>query len=78
MGRPGTRGVLVRDVTPGSLAAAGNIQPGEIILSVNRTRVNSLEEYRRAVADITPERGLLLNVMSGRTGRTRYVMLRRR
>jgi len=75
MGRDGLQGVLVAEVAPDS-PAAGVVQPGDIILSVNRRRVAEARDFREAIKSIPPERGALLRVMNGRTGRTSYVLLR--
>ena len=46
--RPG-EGVIVSDVTPGSPAAQKGIQQGDLIVSVNRQNVTSIDEFTAAV-----------------------------
>ena len=77
MGRPGLKGVLVAEVAPDSLAS-GTVRPGDVVLSVNRQKVADAAGYNRMIGSINPERGALLRIMDGRTGRTRFVLLRRR
>jgi serine protease Do len=68
------KGVVVTSVTPGSVAAMAGINPGTVILEVNRKRVNNTGEFKRAVA-LTPENGaVLLLIKDGRY--TRYVTLK--
>jgi len=43
------QGVIVSDVTPGSPAAEKGIQPGDLIVSVNRRNVASVDEFSAAV-----------------------------
>jgi serine protease Do len=43
------QGVIVSDVTPGSPAAERGIQPGDLIVSVNRRNVASVDEFSAAV-----------------------------
>jgi serine protease Do len=42
-------GVVVTEVQPGSIAAMAGIEPGTVILQVNRKAVNSAAEFARAV-----------------------------
>jgi serine protease Do len=54
-----TRGVLVERVNPEGRAAAAGIQPGDVILEVNRRPVQTIDELREAVRRV-PERPTLL------------------
>jgi serine protease Do len=40
---------LVTEVKPGSIAAAAGIEPGTLILQVNRERVKSVADFQQAV-----------------------------
>ena len=68
------KGVVVAQVAPGSVAALAGINPGAVILEVNRKPVSNAEEFRRAVAQ-TPKKGtVLLLVKDGQY--SRYVALK--
>jgi serine protease Do len=68
------KGVVVTQVTPGSEAALAGINPGAVILEVNRKPVSNTEEFKRAVAQ-TPEKGVvLLLIKDGQY--SRYVALK--
>lgn len=56
-------GVMVTDVEPGSRVQRGGLSPGDIIVSVNRRAVKSLDELRQAVG---PDgNSVLLNIRRG-------------
>ncbi len=58
----GTPGVRVRDVAPDSPAAQRGLEPGDIILRVNRKPVTTVDELREATAD---QKSLLLRIRRG-------------
>ena len=73
-GFQGEKGVVVTQVTPGSAAALAGINPGAVILEVNRKPVSNTEEFKRAVAQ-TPEKGaVLLLIKDGQY--SRYVAVK--
>ncbi len=55
----GPQGVVVASVQPGSPADLAGVHAGDIILSVNRHRVNSVKEALAAISN-TPDQGSLL------------------
>jgi serine protease Do/serine protease DegQ len=55
-------GVLVSSVDPGSPAWSAGLRPGDVIVSVNRKPVKSLDEMRDIASD---NKELLLNVRRG-------------
>ena len=57
--------MVVTKVDPSSSAALAGIKKGALILSVNRVKVSSLEEFNQAVAKTLPDRPLLLQVKQG-------------
>ncbi|HXQ25008.1 MAG TPA: DegQ family serine endoprotease [Candidatus Acidoferrales bacterium] len=69
---PGTRGVVVTAVDPASAAAAAELQRGDIIQEVNHKPVNSIEQYKQALAGIGNQPVLLL-VNQG--GVTHYIVV---
>ena len=48
----GTVGVLVAEVEDGSPAEQAGLHPGDIINEINRVRVENLNEYRNAIAQV--------------------------
>src|SRR6185295_5673061 len=66
------QGVVVTGVAPGSNAAERGIQPGDLIVEVNRKPVNTVPEFNTAFKQSTGKGALLLVY---REGRTRYLVL---
>ncbi len=67
-------GVLVTSVEPYSAAAQAEIQPGHLIVSVDRQPVTSIEEFSEALAGAAERGRVLLRVKSHRY--TWYALLR--
>ncbi len=57
--------LVVTEVQQGSAAWNAHLREGDIILSVNRTPVHSLEEMRRIIGD--SDKQILLNIQRGRS-----------
>jgi serine protease Do len=68
------KGVVVTRVTPGSPAAMAGINPGTIIIEVNRKPVNDTDDFNRAIAETLGKGTVLLFIKNGQY--TRYVALR--
>ena len=77
LGRPGLRGVVVTDVTENS-AAAQQILPGDVILSVNTVKVQTAEQYRQLIRSVRPGQRVPLHVFSPRTGYAQFLLAGRR
>lgn len=58
-------GVLVTEVTPGSVAYEEGIRPGDLIREVNRKPVRSVSEFRRIIDDAEPGDVILLRLRRG-------------
>jgi serine protease Do len=71
-GYPIGEGVIVSSVVPGSPAAEAGIQPGDLIKSVNRQSVNSVDDFEKAVNMIKGNKILLL---IGRGGYSQFVVV---
>ena len=66
-------GVVVIQVRPGSIAARAGIEPGSVILQVNRKAVQSAVEFQRVVEESRRGKRVLLLIRQG--GMQRYVTL---
>lgn len=62
----GEQGVLVLEIQPGSPASRAGLMQGDIILSVNRRPVNSVEEMKAAVSG--NQQTLVMNILRGGRG----------
>ncbi len=70
----GKKGVVIMQVRPGSAAALAGINPGAVILEVNRKPISNTEEFKRVLAQ-TPKKGtVLLLIKDGQY--SRYVALK--
>ncbi len=72
--RPDLEGVVVQEVDPGG-PSANVLSPGDIIIAVEQTPVSGVEEFLRLIAATSPEDGVLLRVVDGRTGRSRFLRI---
>lgn len=73
LGAPGTGGVVVTEVQPGSVAAAARMRPGTIILQVNRQPIQDVEEFHKLLEESAAQGQVLL--LLSEQGRSRYVVL---
>lgn len=60
--RAGAPGLVVENIERSSPALRAGLQPEDVIVSVNRRPVQTIEEFRRHLADHPPGQPLLLNV----------------
>jgi serine protease Do len=70
------QGVLIADVDPGSLAAAGGLRRGMLILEVARQKVASVAEFRAAMKKADLAKGIPFLVRAG--DRETFIVLRKR
>ncbi|MEI6808736.1 MAG: DegQ family serine endoprotease [bacterium] len=73
LGYAGGNGVVVSNVDPSGLAAESGIETGDLITSVNRKSVKSVEEFNNALADFAKAKAILLRVKNGKG--TRFVVI---
>lgn len=59
------RGVLIVDVVSGSLAERAGLQPGDVILRVDRTSISTPDEFTRALGDLEKRDSVVLKVRRG-------------
>ena len=67
-------GVVVTEVRPGSIAALAGIEPGTLILQVDRHRVANAREFRQAVRAVASRKQVLLLVRKEAV--QRYIVLK--
>jgi serine protease Do len=58
----GVRGLLVKDVDPSGLASEARVEENMVIVRVNRTPVNTIEDFERVVSGLKPGDAVVLNV----------------
>jgi len=62
LGLTDTKGIIVSDVKQGGPAEQAGIQPGDIILQVNRAKTSSLKEYKIEMSKPDAEKSVLLYI----------------
>ena len=62
---PGTKGIVVAAVEPGSVAEDAGLRRGDVILEVNRRPVEAVSEYRKALQKLEKGKSLLFLVRRG-------------
>jgi serine protease Do len=70
---PGTKGAVVVDVAPDSPGSTAGLEPGDVIVEINRQPVASVADYRKAAARLKKGETALLRVKHG--PQTLYVPL---
>ncbi|MBW2506693.1 MAG: PDZ domain-containing protein, partial [Deltaproteobacteria bacterium] len=68
-----TQGLIVTDINSGSAAAAAGILRGDIILEINRVKVENIEQYKNALRAAQEKKNLLLLIK--RDEHTRFVVI---
>ena len=74
LGLAKAEGVVIERVGAGSPAQEVGLRPGDVILEINRQKISSEEDYRKAMEKVVPEKGALLLVKRG--GSTFFVSLK--
>jgi serine protease Do len=67
------KGVIISDVEPDSAIAEAGIMRGDIILEINREKVEDLTQYRKALQAAEGEKSILLLIQ--RDQNTRFVVI---
>lgn len=68
-------GVVVTNVEPGSLAEMGGIQPGDIIVEVNKKSIKNAKEFHKEIVKVGKGKSILFLIKRGNS--TIYVALRK-
>ena len=68
------RGIMVSEVDPQGLAAKSEIQPGDVIISINGIQVDSLANFREAISKGDLKKGIRMVIES--QGMERFALLR--
>jgi serine protease Do len=68
-----TQGLIVSDITPGSAAAEVGILRGDIILEINRQKVENVAQYKKALQAAQDKKSILLLIKRGQN--TRFVVI---
>ena len=63
MGYKGTSGVLIASIEPGSFADDIGLQKGDVIVELNREKINSREDIRRIQSTLKPGQAVAFQVM---------------
>ncbi len=66
-------GLIVTDVAPGSAAAEAGVQRGDIILEINREKIDNVAQYLKALQETKDNKSLLLLIQ--RDQQTRFVVI---
>ena len=69
-------GLIVTQVTPNTPAARAGIRPGDVIMEINRTTINSVLDYERAIERANREnQTIVLAYVRSRDGAYRFVTM---
>jgi serine protease Do len=68
-----TQGVIVTDIQSGSSAAEAGIERGDILLEINRKKIESLADYKQALQEAQEKNSVLLLIK--RDDNTRFVVI---
>ncbi len=64
-----TDGVVVVSVENNSPAASKDIKPGDVITAINHQPVSTAKQFRDALKQAEPKKGILVNLVSGNSAR---------
>ena len=56
------QGVIVVSIEDGSLADEIGLQEGDVILEINRRKIENLKDYEKAMKDVNLEKGVVLQL----------------
>ena len=65
------KGLVIENVDRGGVAAANGLKPGDVILAVNRSEVDSVEQFKRILA--SRRGGSMVLLLINRNGDEVYI-----
>lgn len=68
------RGVLVRNVVPGSPAAQSGLRSGDVLLQLDRKNVKNAADFRKKVANLPI--GRMIPVLVHRQGADQFIVMK--
>lgn len=74
LGYRGEKGVIITKVDPSSVAAWAGLQKGSLILSINKTKIESVDQFLKALQETEKGGPILLLIKEGKI--VRYVSLK--
>ena len=73
LGIDDTQGVIVSDIQSGSSAGEAGIQRGDIILEINRNKIENIADYKKALQESQEKNNILLLIKRDKS--TRFVVI---
>jgi serine protease Do len=70
----GTAGVLVQGIRPGSPAEAVDLQPGDVIIQINRQAVGNTSDFKRLAAKVGKKDNVMLRII--RNGSKLFIVIK--
>ena len=65
LGYQGEKGVVVKQVSPGTIAQLAGLKPGILIQEINRKQVQNIDEFKQAIIQNEKKESILLLVKDG-------------
>jgi serine protease Do len=69
-----SKGVIITNVVPGSIASDAGLEPGDVILEINKNKISNLDNYKKSMDSITEGQNVLFLIQRG--ANTIYVALK--
>ncbi len=69
-----SKGLVITEVEPQGLGAKADLQPGDVLVSIDETEVETMAQFKDAIKKADPKKGILLVVES--RGMERFALLK--
>ena len=69
-----SEGVIITNVAPGGTAASAGLEPGDVILEINKNKVSNLDNYKKTMDSVSEGQNVLFLIQRG--SNTIYVALK--